>query len=68
MLELLNVSKRFFRRSRRGQRQLPGVRGQVTGYLGPNGSGKSTTMKMIAGLHGHDSRRGHSFRIPRRRV
>lgn len=50
MLEVRNVSKRYF--------GIPAVEnvsfcarpGEMTGYLGPNGSGKSTTMKMIIGL------------------
>jgi ABC-2 type transport system ATP-binding protein len=50
MLELRNVSKRFFGSLAVDNVSFRALPGEVTGYLGPNGSGKSTTIKMIVGL------------------
>jgi ABC-2 type transport system ATP-binding protein len=50
MLELRDVSKRFYRDLTLDRVSFWARAGQVTGYLGPNGSGKSTTLKMIIGL------------------
>jgi ABC-2 type transport system ATP-binding protein len=50
MLELRNVSKRFFGSLAVDNVSFRAHSGEVTGYLGPNGSGKSTTIKLIVGL------------------
>jgi ABC-2 type transport system ATP-binding protein len=50
MLELRNITKKFF--------AFPAVKdvsfslnpAEITGYLGPNGAGKTTTIRMMAGL------------------
>jgi ABC-2 type transport system ATP-binding protein len=65
MLELRNVSKRFFGSLAVDNVSFRAHSGEVTGYLGPNGSGKSTTIKMIVGLidmtSGEISFNGHSI-------
>ena len=65
MLELGNVSKRFFGSLAVDNVSFRAHPGEVTGYLGPNGSGKSTTIKMIVGLidmtSGEISFNGHSI-------
>ncbi|MCL2630774.1 MAG: ABC transporter ATP-binding protein [Firmicutes bacterium] len=55
VLKILNVSKRYNRRSAPPIVAVDNVSfevnaGEIVGFLGPNGAGKSTTIKMIAGL------------------
>jgi len=50
MLELINLTKCFFKKPAVDHIQLSLLPGEVAGYLGPNGAGKTTTIKMLAGL------------------
>jgi ABC-2 type transport system ATP-binding protein len=50
MLEVRNLSKRFFGANVVDRVSFAVRPGEITGYLGPNGSGKSTTVKMMTGL------------------
>jgi energy-coupling factor transporter ATP-binding protein EcfA2 len=37
--------------------------GEVHGFLGPNGAGKTTTIRLLLGLHRHDSRTPRAWRL-----
>jgi ABC-2 type transport system ATP-binding protein len=50
MLEVRNLTKRFFASNVVDRVSFTIRPGEITGYLGPNGSGKSTTVKMMTGL------------------
>jgi ABC-2 type transport system ATP-binding protein len=50
MLEVRNLTKRFFGTNVVDRVNFAARPGEITGYLGPNGSGKSTTVKMMTGL------------------
>lgn len=46
MLEVVNLTKEYFRRPVVDRVSFTINPGEALGYLGPNGSGKSTTVKM----------------------
>jgi ABC-2 type transport system ATP-binding protein len=50
MLEVRDLTKRFFGSAVVDHVSFAVRPGEITGYLGPNGSGKSTTVKMMTGL------------------
>ncbi|MCO5189432.1 MAG: ABC transporter ATP-binding protein [Anaerolineae bacterium] len=50
MLEVKNVTKRFFNLVALNDVSLQIPRGEVVGILGPNGAGKSTLFKIISGI------------------
>jgi ABC-2 type transport system ATP-binding protein len=50
MLEVRNLTKRFFGATVVDRVNFSVRAGEISGYLGPNGSGKSTTVKMMTGL------------------
>jgi ABC-2 type transport system ATP-binding protein len=50
MLEVRDLTKRFFGSTVVDHVSFTVRPGEITGYLGPNGSGKSTTVKMMTGL------------------
>ena len=59
MLEVVDLTKKYFRRPVVNRVSFTIAPGEVLGYLGPNGSGKSTTVKMLTGLLDPDT--GHAF-------
>jgi ABC-2 type transport system ATP-binding protein len=50
MLEVRDLTKRFFGATVVDRVNFTVRAGEISGYLGPNGSGKSTTVKMMTGL------------------
>ena len=50
MIEAVNLTKRYGRKTAVDNISFTVEPGTVTGFLGPNGAGKSTTMRMIMGL------------------
>jgi ABC-2 type transport system ATP-binding protein len=50
VLEVQNLTKRFYGSTVVDHVNFTIRAGEITGYLGPNGSGKSTTVKMLTGL------------------
>jgi len=50
VLEVRNLTKRFFGSTVVDHVNFSVRAGEISGYLGPNGSGKSTTVKMMTGL------------------
>ena len=50
MIEAVNLTKRYGKKTAVDNISFTVEPGTVTGFLGPNGAGKSTTMKMILGL------------------
>ena len=57
MVEITNVTKRFYSLTALNNVSLQIPRGEVVGLLGPNGAGKTTLLKLIAGLINPDSGR-----------
>lgn len=57
MVEITNVTKRFYSLTAIDKVSLKVPRGEVIGLLGPNGAGKTTLLKLIAGLLHPDSGR-----------
>jgi ABC-2 type transport system ATP-binding protein len=55
MIELVELTKRYGRKTAVDDVSCGILAGRVTGFLGPNGAGKSTTMRMIVGLDRPDS-------------
>lgn len=55
VIELIDVSKHYGNLCALSSINLTVRRGQVTCILGDNGAGKSTLIKIIAGMHPHDS-------------
>jgi ABC-type multidrug transport system ATPase subunit len=55
MLEIRNVTKRFFSLTAVNNVSFKISQGEVLGLLGPNGAGKTTLLKLIAGLLYPDS-------------
>ena len=50
MIEAVNLTKRYGKKTAVDNISFTVEPGTVTGFLGPNGAGKSTTMRMIMGL------------------
>ena len=50
MIETVELTKRYGRRTAVDALSFSVPAGQVVGFLGPNGAGKSTTMRLILGL------------------
>jgi len=57
VVEITNVTKRFYSLTAINNVSLQIPRGGVVGLLGPNGAGKTTLLKLIAGLLNPDSGR-----------
>lgn len=57
MIEIRNLTKRYYSLTALNKVSLQIPRGEVLGLLGPNGAGKTTLLKLIAGLTMPDS--GH---------
>lgn len=57
MIEIRNLTKRYYSLTALNKVSLQIPRGEVLGLLGPNGAGKTTLLKLIAGLTIPDS--GH---------
>ncbi|HEX6387169.1 MAG TPA: ABC transporter ATP-binding protein [Anaerolineae bacterium] len=57
MVEIINVTKRFYSLTAIDQVSLKVPKGEVVGLLGPNGAGKTTLLKLIAGLLNPDTGR-----------
>ena len=66
MIEAVNLTKRYGRKTAVDNISFTVEPGTVTGFLGPNGAGKSTTMRMIMGLDkptsGTVTVNGHPYR------
>jgi ABC-2 type transport system ATP-binding protein len=57
VIEISNVTKRFYSLTALNQVSLKIPRGEVVGLLGPNGAGKTTLFKLVAGILSPDSGR-----------
>ena len=57
MIEINNLTKRYYSLTALNNVSLRIPRGEVLGLLGPNGAGKTTLLKLIAGLIRQDSGR-----------
>lgn len=72
ILKLLNVSKRFGRKTIIHNLNLEIRSGEIFGLLGPNGAGKTTTIRMMVGLiaisEGEILIHGHSIKNEFRRA
>ena len=66
MIEAVNLTKRYGKKTAVDNISFTVEPGTVTGFLGPNGAGKSTTMRMIMGLDkptsGKVTVNGHPYR------
>ncbi|WBP85355.1 ABC transporter ATP-binding protein [Kitasatospora cathayae] len=51
MIEVIELTKRYGRRTAVDRLTFTVRPGHVTGFLGPNGAGKSTTLRLILGLN-----------------
>ncbi|MER7666959.1 ATP-binding cassette domain-containing protein [Kitasatospora sp. NPDC096128] len=51
MIEVIELTKRYGRRTAVDRLTFTVRPGHVTGFLGPNGAGKSTTLRMVLGLN-----------------
>ncbi|MGW2371901.1 ABC transporter ATP-binding protein [Kitasatospora sp. NPDC001683] len=51
MIEVIELTKRYGRRTAADRLTFTVRPGHVTGFLGPNGAGKSTTLRLILGLN-----------------
>jgi len=49
MIELNNISKKYYRHTAVDDLSLKVEAGEIFGFLGPNGAGKTTTIRMVAG-------------------
>ncbi|MFJ9775134.1 ABC transporter ATP-binding protein [Kitasatospora sp. NPDC101157] len=70
MIEVIELTKRYGRRTAVDRLSFTVRPGLVTGFLGPNGAGKSTTLRLVLGLNdptsGTATVNGRSFReLPR---
>lgn len=50
MIEALNLTKKYRKKTAVDDVSFTVDKGKVTGFLGPNGAGKSTTMRLMLGL------------------
>ena len=55
MIEIKNLTKRYYSLTALNQVSLTVPRGEVLGLLGPNGAGKTTLLKLIAGIIHQDA-------------